>query len=200
MPSISFSCPYCRTEKSCFTGNAFQQKAPQTNVYNVLMQCGVCGESIVAQIHDPQLLQWVNGVKTIGNLLHVYPKPESPNYPQHLPSNVVRFYQQADDAFMRRNWDSAGTMFRKALDTGLRSLDPSSKGNLQARIDNLPESVGVTSAMKTWAHRIRRLGNDAAHEDDPFTEEDAKDLRSFTELFLTYAFTLPGMMANAATP
>jgi hypothetical protein len=49
--------------------------------------------------------------------------------------------------------------------------------------------------MKEWAHEIRLLGNDAAHEEDPFTPPEAESLQAFTQLFLTYAFTLPGMLA-----
>jgi hypothetical protein len=30
-------------------------------------------------------------------------------------------------------------------------------------------------------------GTDAAHEDDPFTGDEAKTLQAFTEMFLTYA-------------
>ena len=86
-------------------------------------------------------------------------------------------------------------MFRKSLDIGLKRINPAGKGSLEKRIDNLPESTGITAAMKEWAHQIRHLGNDAAHEDDPFSPEEANALQSFTELFLTYAFTLPGMLA-----
>jgi hypothetical protein len=101
---------------------------------------------------------------------------------------------------MARNFDAAGTMFRKSLDAALKRLDSTGKGSLQKRIDTLPAETGVTPAMKEWAHQIRHLGNDAAHEDDPFTEEEAKSLQAFTELFLTYAFTLPGMLAARKPP
>jgi hypothetical protein len=74
-------------------------------------------------------------------------------------------------------------------------LNPSGIGNLQQRIEKLSVAVGVTPAMKEWAHEIRELGNDAAHEEEPFTEIEATTLQAFTELFLTYTFTLPGMLA-----
>jgi hypothetical protein len=54
--------------------------------------------------------------------------------------------------------------------------------------------------MKEWAHHIRRLGNDAAHEEEPFEEDEARGLQSFTELLLTYAFTLPGMLVERYPP
>ena len=57
--------------------------------------------------------------------------------------------------------------------------------------------------MKDWAHAVRLDGNDAVHEEQPFGEDDAKQLASFTEIFLLYAFTLPGMLEvrkNKAEP
>ena len=48
--------------------------------------------------------------------------------------------------------------------------------------------------MKEWAHIIRDEGNDAAHEDEPYGKDEAIGLEAFTRLFLTYAFTLPGMV------
>ena len=45
--------------------------------------------------------------------------------------------------------------------------------------------------------RSAALGNEAAHEEEPFTEGDARALHAFTDLVLRYLFTLPGMMAAA---
>lgn len=50
--------------------------------------------------------------------------------------------------------------------------------------------------MQEWAHAIRLDGNEAAHEEEPFDKETCEALKSFTELFLMYAFTLPGMLAE----
>ena len=144
---------------------------------------------------------WLQGQTQSGvTLLQHWPTVIEVKAPDHVTDNIGRLYLQGMDNVARKNWDAAGTMFRKALDTALRCLDPSGKGSLKDRIDNLPEALGVTSSMKQWAHEIRKLGNDAAHEEDPFTEDEAKTLQAFTELFLTYAFTLPGMLAARRSP
>ncbi len=90
-------------------------------------------------------------------------------------------------------------MFRKSLDVALKRIHPEGKGMLQKRIDALPQELGITPAMKEWAHEIRDLGNDAAHEEEPFSEAEARSLHAFTEMFLTYAFTLPGMLKERKT-
>ena len=51
--------------------------------------------------------------------------------------------------------------------------------------------------MKAWADIIRWDGNEATHEEDEvFEEQDATRMRDFTEVFLLYAFTLPGRVAS----
>ena len=51
--------------------------------------------------------------------------------------------------------------------------------------------------MKSWAHHVRLDANGAAHETEDFSPEDAKTLKTFTEMFLTYAFTLPETLKKA---
>jgi hypothetical protein len=40
-------------------------------------------------------------------------------------------------------------------------------------------------------------GNDAAHDEEPFSTEDAEQLASFTELFLMYVFQVAGHAGRA---
>ncbi len=203
MVQLSLDCPHpeCLTEKAGFSGSQYLPIRPQGQTYIMLMQCGVCGNGIVAKFEGSNFPFWVQG-QPVGNsrLVEIWPKRTSIAAPQHIPQNVQNFYKQGMDSLGRKNFDAAGTMFRKSLDAGLKKIDPAGKGNLQDRIDNLPVATGITPAMKQWAHQIRHLGNDAAHEEDPFTEDEAKTLQSFTELFLTYAFTLPGMLAARNPP
>jgi hypothetical protein len=41
---------------------------------------------------------------------------------------------------------------------------------------------------------VRLGGNDAAHDEDPYTNEEASELLSFVELYLTYVYSLPGRL------
>ena len=202
---ISLDCPHCLTQKSGFCGySPVPSPLGQEVVFLMLLQCQVCGEGVVGKFRDGMHIMndWVNGRSGQSSiqLLGSWPNTITPRIPEHMPANIESFYSQGMDSLSRKNFDAAGTMFRKSLDTALKRLDPSGKGNLQQRIDKLPVAVGVTPAMKEWAHEIRELGNDAAHEEEPFTEIEATTLQAFTELFLTYTFTLPGMLgARKAT-
>jgi hypothetical protein len=171
----------------------------------MFFQCQVCGEGIVAkfQTANPSFINaWVasQGSTQHVKLIQYWPSQIDTKAPEHVPQNITSFYSQAMDNLDRKNYDAAGTMFRKSLDIALKHLDPSGKGTLQQRIDKLPAAVAITPAMKEWAHQIRELGNDAAHEEDPFTEDEATTLQAFTELFLTYTFTLPGMLEARKNP
>jgi hypothetical protein len=103
--------------------------------------------------------------------------------PAHTPDRPKNLYLQGLDNQRRQNWDASGMAFRTCLDQALRRLHPEGKGTLARRIDSLPAEIGVTPSMKQWAHEIRALGNEAAHEDEPFDEALTKDLQSFTEVF-----------------
>ncbi|TPG09644.1 DUF4145 domain-containing protein [Sphingomonas oligophenolica] len=92
-------------------------------------------------------------------------------------------------------------MYRKSLESATKVLDPGSdKKNLATRIKSLVSVHAITPALGSWANEVRLGGNEAAHEDDPFSKEDAEALHSFCENFLTYAFTMPSAVARRAAP
>lgn len=209
---ISLDCPHCHTAKAAFTGVHPVPSPPgQNSQYIMLFQCQLCGEGIIAKLQSstPNAVhQWVSGHANMQgtgghgstSLLRHWPAEVETTAPANAPDNVTSFYLQGMDNLTRRHYDAAGTMFRKSLDTALRRLDPSGKGTLQQRIDKLPAVIAITPSMREWAHQIRELGNDAAHEEDPFTEQEATTLQAFTELFLTYTFTLPAMVTARKSP
>jgi hypothetical protein len=89
-------------------------------------------------------------------------------------------------------------MFRRAIELAVRKLVPNAKrgDKLVKLIEQLPPDV-ATPAMKEWAHHIRFDANDAAHDPDEYSENDAWQLHVFAQMFLTYAFTLPEMLKRA---
>ncbi|MFT8245187.1 DUF4145 domain-containing protein [Roseomonas sp. BN140053] len=197
MPAtFSAHCPFCGTEASGFNVVAAKQKEKGHNIFNALMVCGNCDAGVVALVQGASILNWIgaNSHKSDARLVRYWPEPEEPSLPKFLPENVKRAFAQAQDNILRRHWEAAGIMFRKSLENGLKLLHPEGKGTLQRRIENLPIETGVTPTMREWADEIRSLGNDAAHEETEFTEAEAKALQAFTEVFLTYAFTLPGQL------
>jgi len=76
-----------------------------------------------------------------------------------------------------------------------KEIDGNIENNQYFRTIKSLESDGlITGDLKDWAHIIREDGNESAHEEEPVTREFAEEIISFTELFLLYVFTMPGMV------
>ena len=194
-------CPYCGTKKVMFTilsetgWGKPNFRRPDEKHYDTFAICGYCHRGIVATFITPDG-QPPSKTPHSRLLLKIAPPPPDTGAPSHTPQNVARFFEQAMDN-LPKNWDAAGSMFRKALDTGLKSKFPEMKGDLKARIKKAEEKQMLTPELAEWAHQIRDLGNEAAHEEEPFSKKDAKELAAFTHLVFQYLFTLPGMLRKA---
>jgi Domain of unknown function (DUF4145) len=131
-----------------------------------------------------------------------WPVAPGPQIPEHLPPEVERVYLQAERNFpIPGNEEAAGTMYRKALDVGLKIIDPSSATDLlKPRIAKLVQQNRLTPTLGEWAEQIRLLGNEAAQEIDQPTREEVEALRNFSDLVLRYLFTLPAMVAARKAP
>lgn len=126
----------------------------------------------------------------------IVPPPPETGAPEHTPPNAARFFEQGMEN-LPGNWDAAGAMFRKALETGLKKKFPDIKGDLYTRIEKAAEQHKLTSDLAAWSHQVRLGGRDAVHDEEPFKKEEAERLSDFTKLVLLYLFTLPGMLDEA---
>lgn len=121
--------------------------------------------------------------------------------PDGIPEPLPGFYTQAADNVRRQAFDSAVPLFRRILEISLKKLNPGqTDGTLYSRIEKLPPELGITPSMRDWAHSIRELGNEGVHDDEPVSKEAAETIMAFTELFLTYAFSLPAMVKARREP
>lgn len=125
----------------------------------------------------------------------LWPIAPGPDIPDLIPPDVARVYVQAERNFaIKGNEEAAGTMYRKALDIALKTIDPDLKGMLGPRITKLAAAGKLTKDIEEWSNSIKEAGNDAVHESDPITRDQLIDLRNFCEMVLRYLFTLPNMI------
>ncbi|SNR95310.1 protein of unknown function [Humidesulfovibrio mexicanus] len=208
MSYFSCYCPHCHTENAAFRSVADVVTNDKGNVFTLFLacnhcKCGVCATVVVSELVNvggffvkPAQPHSYDGDIRLSDayaILNIYPSKESPSAPGYITENIKRCYLQGIDNLLRNQFDAAGAMFRKALDLATKELEET-KGNLVNRIDALATKNKITPAMKDWAHAIRLDGNEAAHDGDPIDKETCETLKSFTELFLMYAFTLPEML------
>lgn len=191
MPIKKQTCPHCRTQNVAFN---FSSEWRASGEKRALFTCGSCSEGIICEVFTGHSLPQLGGdlerhPVTFGRQWPLMPSGAAPS---DTPPTIARYFEQGTSSLESANFDAAGMMFRKTLESATKFLDPdlSSRPHIK-RIDSLASSGRLTSDMATWAHEVRLGGNDAAHEDDPFTVEEALDLKNFIENFLRYAFTLP---------
>lgn len=106
-----------------------------------------------------------------------------------LPDVVARSVTQAHRSYITSSYDACALMCRRALEALCQTL--SSKGkDLAQRLANLKNNEHIDARLLDWAHEIRLVGNEAAHEvDKAVSKEDARDILEFTEALLMYVFT-----------
>lgn len=201
---VSTDCPHCGTCKVAFNVSfEFQVTHSQSEKY-VLGTCNACREGVIFHLRLQQQSAQAILKDLIGDqhalkieIARQWPEAIATSIPADVPESVVRYFKQAADSMRARNYDAAGVMFRKALEVATREkASKASSKSLISRIDALATAGLITADMKGWAHQIRLGGNDAAHDDDPFDQVDAERLFKFTEAFLTYAYTLPALVAH----
>lgn len=107
-----------------------------------------------------------------------------------IPEPVKRSYEQAFRSYSASLYEPSALMCRRCLEALTKSLGAHGR-NLQDKLDSLKTTGHVDSRLVEWAHSIRILGNEAAHDTDvAITKDDAKDVLDFTEALLLYVFLL----------
>ena len=191
---IQTDCPWCGTSCVGFAILSAYRRDSSPATWASFAKCGYCGRGSVAIIEDTRANPAQEGAG--GSLHSIAPEPPGLQAPRHTPVHAARFYEQALDNLQRKNWDAAAAMLRKTLENSLKERFDDPTSSLYAIIKKAADNHDLTPDLAKWADQIRLGGNKALHE-GPFSPEDACNLRVFTELVLTYLFTLPGMLQQA---
>ena len=207
MAEFVSSCPHCCTEKVGFIGYGENRvlRGAATQYWNTLFVCRKCEQGIVV-VFFPNPIE-TNPLAYHGDprdhgfrLITIFPAPHRIEAPNAVPEDIASDYREAEDNLVRENFNSAGMMFRRVLDIATQRLAPSQKvKKLYERIEWLANQHKITEELKELAHFIRDDGNTANHEDKKFTEDDARQMKKFTYLFLMYTFTLSQLVEDART-
>lgn len=174
-------CPHCLQESVAF----YFSSAHNGVSFWVCGHCqkGVCAESQVTG----------SAVLNFNQLITIYPKPKPATAPKFTPPSIANLYLEATTCQKTKTFTAAAIVARKTIEVAVNQLGGTGS-NLLKKIDHLATEHLITQSLAVWAHEIRLIGNDAAHELEPPTAEDVQQAIFFAEMFLTYAFTLPGML------
>ena len=115
---------------------------------------------------------------------------------EHLPPLARSAYEQALKSFSASLYEPCVLMCRKSLEVVCKTLN--AKGsNLYGRLESLKENGHIDERLLNWAHEIRAIGNEAAHDiESEIQKEDARDSLDLTEAILIYIFSLTSRFEN----
>ncbi len=198
MATIVTDCPHCGARNAAFEIPFSKPHYRKRSVHVVLGICPGCGDGIVATIYDGGTSY--EPFKQPGDLLSnkqfrvlgLDPKRHSAQAPDNIPDAVAQSFIEGVESLHDGRNTAAVAMFRRALELGLKQHTPEIDAwKLEKRIDKLAAAHRITPDMQQWAHKIRLEGNEAVHELEAPTKEQATDLQLFTEMLLLYLYTLP---------
>lgn len=106
------------------------------------------------------------------------------------PDSIKSAYDQAARSFTASLFEPCILMCRKCLEATCKNFGAEGP-NLNSKLQNLFDAGQIDSRLLDWAHEIRLIGNEAAHNSDTkITKRDARDVLDFTEAILIYMFSL----------
>lgn len=108
----------------------------------------------------------------------------------YIPTKIQRIYKETIQALNANSPILAGVGLRALIETVCKENNAEGK-NLLLKIDNLVTQNILTPAGSTILHRIRTLGNDAAHEVKPHSEKQLGLAMDVVEHLLTDVYILP---------
>ena len=119
----------------------------------------------------------------------LYPT-ESKLIQEALPKSVKTAYDQATRSLRASLFEPCVLMCGKCLEAVCKTLGAQGR-DLSKRLVRLSELGHIDSRLLNWAHEIRLVRNEAAHETEvSVNKEDARDILDFTEAILIYVFSL----------
>ena len=178
-------CPHCATANEAFD---LVKEISSNGIKSLFLHCRNCGKCVVAEMKDDICLQTV-----FENFTNIYPDNIPSDIPKFLPNNIEGRFIQAKQFLRSKHFEASSIMARKCLE--ITCYNFKAQGNsLLLKIDNLHKRDLLTNTLTEWAHAVRLIGNMGAHDEEAISQQDTQDIVYFTEMFLTYIYTLPEMV------
>lgn len=203
MLSINVTCPHCLKENAVMKFVNQTYLAPR--MYSLVFQCQSCFKLLIAEVetdlaNGPEQTAQNSVFPIVANehrnmrVYSTYPNAEKIEAPENTPARAAKFFIEAKEDFARGRFETSAMNCRKVIDIATKELHLGNEDKLVRRITALRATGLITQEMADWAHIIRIDTNVAVHSDEEFTADEVDQLLKFTEVFLTYSFTLPAML------
>ncbi|GGA47277.1 DUF4145 domain-containing protein [Pelagibacterium lentulum] len=122
---------------------------------------------------------------------------------EHVPSRIADLFREANECRQMMWYEAAGAMYRKTLDVATKHIyshDDRLEGKqpaqaLRVRIKSLGEMKILEPDIVELADVAALDGNDATHDVDPYTADEAEALEDLTQDLLDRLFVRPARLA-----
>lgn len=122
---------------------------------------------------------------------------------EHVPERIAALFREANECRQMTWYEAAGAMYRKTLDVATKHIyfhDPQLEGKtpaqaLRVRIKSLGEMKILEEDIVELADVAALDGNDATHDVDPYTADEAEALEDLTQDLLDRLFVRPARLA-----
>lgn len=177
-------CPHCRTKHiaAVYMGHFYGNSGYVSFWGCPQCQHGFCTESDFFTESESDPLRQKTFV--------MYPQPASPDAPDYTPTQIAEDFRAAKENLFEGRPKPAAIMARTVLDQVMKDVGAQGR-SLWEKIAFLEQEHKITPDMKEWADTVRAIGNEAVHDYSPVAPKDAEQAVSFTEMLLTYLYTLP---------
>jgi len=184
MRSITYDCGYCGNSVASDYGYFGTERIQELHGgYDVTHQICICPHCNLPTFFSPSGSQ--------------APGPSVGGDVAHIPSVEVKALYDEARACMKVNAHTAAAMCCRKLLMNV-AVAEGAKPNLRflQYADFLVDEGHVTRKAKGWVDHIRKKGNEANHEINIFSSEDAQRLMKFSEMMLRVVYEYPAEAEN----
>ncbi len=153
---------------------SFRKASSNSEDYHQINEEGDCEYSIDEMLYPTR----IEGIKGLGDETH------------YLPSNVRKIYDETLMALSSQAPVLAGIGLRALLETVCKEKNATGR-DLLKKIDSLVSAGILTPASAAILHKIRTLGNAAAHEMKPHSDKQLRLAMDIVEHLLKDVYILP---------
>lgn len=182
IPSHSYTCGYCDHPIASEKGYVGLERRSGTVTTNIMARIYICHRCTLPSLFGPDYNSQT-------------PSPRYGRDVEYVTDPAVKFlYKEARDCVKVGAYTASVMCSRKLLMNIAVSKGADKKESFTYYVGYLHQNNYTPPDSEHWVEHIRKRGNEANHEINPMTRDDATELLSFIEMLLIFIYELPGRM------
>ena len=200
-------CPHCKIQKMTHdlfgVGQGFNEDGQ--HFISASFQCRNCSKPHAAALAENNAREDAlylkdgsiedSNIESLGWYVYeTWPSSDDFKLSNAVPARIREIFSQAEsNYFLDMHQEASALMYRKAIEAALLDLKISGR-SLNEKIEALIAEKRLGQEVADWAHEVRLIGNEAAHQYEPPSKADVADLRGLTEILLRMLFVIPSLI------